>query len=135
THHGAQLHRNDITFGDVCEALPLPGARLLVDDLDPVSVRTLQPVAALRDDAPGGLLPVDEELRGLPRTIVGGHPSGQFLPLRAVDITQLGESDQSTVGGDHGVAGQAPGGGQQTRLRVAPTVALTDLEAVRPFAA
>src|SRR5438876_1172977 len=78
--HAVQHEWDPVAVADLAESLPGPDA-LGVDDLDPVSRRPLDAVAAPRLDGDDTLEAVDVELRRLPRTVVRGDLDVEALPL------------------------------------------------------
>lgn len=89
-------------------------------------------VATLGAYPAGRFLTIDEELRRLTGTLVGRHGEIEILPAVSVDITDFTEPDESAIGGDQGVRGQAAGRGQQASLGVPVPVGLAEVHALLP---
>src|SRR6185437_7895500 len=94
--------------------------------------RSLDLVPAVGPDKAGGLLAIDEELRGAARTVIGRHREIYVLPAIPVDVAQFRETSEPAIRGNQRVRGQAAGGGEQAGLGVAVPVGLAELEALAP---
>ncbi len=133
TDQRAGLHRHHVTGRHVGQPPPHPLAGVGIDHLHPVGEGALDAVAALGDQPPGRLLAVHEEPGRRTRSGIGGHRHHQVLPAVTVLVTDLTEPDQTAVGGDHRVGGQATGRRQHRGLCVAPAVALADPQTLGPL--
>src|SRR5580700_2467403 len=105
----AHLHGNDVTGRDIGQPLPFPCACCGIHDLDAVGESSPDLVATLGAYPAGRFLAVDEELRRLAGTLVGRHREVEILPAVSVDVANLTEPDESAIGCDQSVRGQAAG--------------------------
>src|SRR5262249_37106519 len=87
SHENSELHRHDVTFGNIGEPLPLPVSRLWADHLDPMRQRPLNPIPPLGYDSAGRFLTIDKKLRRLPGAVIGRDLRVKFLPTVAINIT------------------------------------------------
>jgi hypothetical protein len=113
TDHDAQLQRHHVARRDVRQALPHPCSAPRFHDLDPVSERALNPVATLRPEKAGWLLPGDEEPGGALGPRIGRDGEVDVLPALSMHIAQFGQACQSAARGHQRVAGKAAGGCEQ----------------------